>query len=118
MTIFVLVTAGRLACREIVVSRDDRYAGDEPIAEPIREKRRDTLDDFFVGVLKLQKRAYIAASLPPARFQIRQPLAGLDGAMEDLTVVAPDQDRFAVWPRLVLPAFLERRKIVIPLDHW
>ena len=90
------VTAGRLACREIGVSHDDRYAGDEPISEPIREKRRDTVDDFFARVLKLQKRAYIAECLSPARFQVRQPFVGLNGAMEDLTVVAPDQDRFAV----------------------
>jgi hypothetical protein len=46
------------------------------------------LDDFFAGVLKFQERAYIAESLSAARFQIRQPLAGLDGAMEDLAVLA------------------------------
>jgi hypothetical protein len=106
MMVFGLQPPGALRAEEIVVSRDDRYAGNETIAEPIREKRRDTPADSFVGVLKFQKRAYIAERLSPARFQVRQPLAGFDGAMEDLTVVAPDQDRLSVWPRLVFPAFV------------
>jgi len=53
-------------------------------SQTAREKRRDTLGDFCVSVLKFQKRA-----LPNT-----PPLAGRNGAMEGLTVRAPQTFRY------------------------
>jgi hypothetical protein len=78
----------------------------EPIAEPAREKRRDTLGDFFASVLKFQKRA-----LPNT-----PPLAGRNGAMEGLTVRAPqtfrDRRSLRAGPRPFEPAREKRAHIL------